>query len=233
MTDDQRAAKRAAAERALDLAASGMRLGLGTGSTADAMLDALAERLRDGRLRDIVGVPTSEATACRAASLGIPLATLDREPRLDLTLDGADEVDPRLDLVKGLGGALLREKIVAASSSRMVVMADDSKRVGRLGERAPIPVEIVAFGQALVARRVRELGGEPSLRLGAGGRPFVTDEGHAILDCRFGPFDAPALAAALSAVPGVVEHGLFVGLATHVALAGPGGVTLLERDPGA
>jgi ribose 5-phosphate isomerase A len=233
MTDDQGAYKRAAAERALDLVESGMRLGLGTGSTAEVMLEALAARLRDGRLREIVGVPTSEATACRAASLHIPLTTLDRQPRLDLTLDGTDEVDPRLDLIKGLGGALLREKIVAASSSRMVVMADDSKRVGRLGERAPVPVEIVAFGRALVARRVRDLGGEPSLRLAAGGRPFVTDEGHAILDCRFGPFEASALAAALAAIPGVVEHGLFVGLATHVALAGPGGVTLLERGHGA
>jgi ribose 5-phosphate isomerase A len=229
MSDEQRAWKRAAAERALDLVESGMRLGLGTGSTADEMLQALAERLRDGRLRDIAGVPTSEATARRATELGIPLTTLDRQPQLDLTLDGADEVDPQLDLIKGLGGALLREKIVASASRRMVVMADESKRVSRLGERAPLPVEIVAFGQALAERRVREWGGTPTLRRRADGTPFVTDEGHLLLDCRFGPFDTHALAAALSAVPGVVEHGLFLGLATQVVVAGPGGVALFER----
>ncbi len=230
MAEDQRAYKRAAAERALESVSSGMRLGLGTGSTADVMLHALGERLRDGRLRDVVGVPTSEATAKLARELLIPLATLDERPQLDLTLDGTDEVDARLDLIKGLGGALLREKIVASSSGALVIMADEGKRVSRLGERAPIPVEIVAFGRPLIERRVAELGGAPTLRRRADGAPFVTDEGHQIVDCRFGPFDTPTLAAALSAVPGVVAHGLFVGLATRVVLAGPSGVRVLERE---
>ncbi len=229
MSDELRAYKRAAAERALDEVASGMLLGLGTGSTAEAMLRALGERLRAGRLRDVRGVPTSEATARLARELQIPLTTLDEHPALDLALDGTDEVDPRLDLIKGLGGALLREKIVASASRGLIIMADEGKRVSRLGERAPIPVEIVAFGRALVERRVRELGGAPELRRAADGRPFVTDEGHHIVDCRFGLFDPPAVDAALAAIPGVVGHGLFLGLATRVVLAGPAGVSVLER----
>lgn len=230
MAEDLRAYKRAAAERALDAVSNGMLLGLGTGSTAEAMLHALGERLRDGRLRDVVGVPTSEATARLARELLIPLTTLEDRALLDLTLDGTDEVDARLDLVKGLGGALLREKIVASSSRKLVIIADEGKRVARLGARAPIPVEIVAFGRPLVERRVAELGGVPALRLRADGAPFITDEGHQILDCRFGPFESASLAASLAAIPGVVEHGLFLGLTTRVVLGGPSGVTVLDRE---
>ena len=225
MTTDEY--KRQAAERALDLVQSGMVLGLGSGSTATAMLYALAERLTDGRLRDIVGVPTSERTAALARSLGIPLTTLEQRPQLDLALDGADEVDPALTLIKGLGGALLREKIIAASARRFVVIADDSKRVSQLGTRAPLPVELVAFGLPLCQRRLTELGCRPSLRLAADGSVFRTDEGHVILDCQFERITQPyELAAAIAAIPGVAGHGLFVGMATVAILAGAQGVVV-------
>ncbi|MEN9938178.1 MAG: hypothetical protein RLZZ387_4757 [Chloroflexota bacterium] len=228
MTDAE-TLKRQAAERALAYVASGMRLGLGTGSTATAMLYALAERIADGRLSNIVGVPTSERTAELSRRLGIPLATLAEQPELDLAIDGADEVTPELHLIKGLGGAMLREKIVVASARRFVVVADTSKRVGRLCERAPVPVEVVAFGRPLCERRVAQLGGRPALRLRPDGQPFVTDEGNLILDCRFEPIGDPAaLSAALDAIPGVVGHGLFVGMASVAVLAGPDGVTVLE-----
>lgn len=222
--------KRRAAERALDeFARSGMALGLGTGSTADAMLYALAERLRDGRLSGIVGVPTSERTEALGRLLGIPLATLEERPELDLAIDGADEVSPALHLIKGLGGALLREKIVAASARAFVVVADESKRVDRLGVRTPLPVEVVAFARPLCERRLLALGCAPQLRNAADGTPYRTDEGNVIIDCRFGGIDDPAgLAAALAAIPGVVGHGLFVGMATAAVLAGPAGISVLR-----
>src|SRR5215218_6147731 len=159
--------KRQAAEHALQYVQSGMTLGLGTGSTATHMLHMLAEALRDGRLRDIVGVPTSDAIGALARQLGVPIATLDERPRLDLALDGADEIDPALNLIKGLGGALLREKIVAASAERFIVIADETKLVDQLGTRAPLPVEVVVFGRALVERRLAELGCTPVLRRSA------------------------------------------------------------------
>jgi ribose 5-phosphate isomerase A len=222
--------KQQAANHALQYIQSGMVIGLGTGSTASRLLAPLAERLRDGRLRDIVGVPTSERTAAIARELGIPLATLAEQPRLDLAIDGADEVDPSLNLIKGLGGALLREKIVAASAERFMVIADDSKLVGQLGTRAPLPVEIVAFGLPLAARRLAELGCTPVLRRSADGSPFRTDEGHAILDCTFsGIADAVALNAAINAIPGVVEHGLFIGMASVALIAGASGVATMIR----
>ncbi|HWQ15141.1 MAG TPA: ribose-5-phosphate isomerase RpiA [Roseiflexaceae bacterium] len=226
---DLEAYKRAAAGRAVDLVCSGMALGLGTGSTADLMLHALAERLANGQLRDIVGVPTSERTAALARRLGIPLTTLAERPELDMALDGADEVDPALNLIKGLGGALLREKIVAAAARQFVAMVDVSKLVGRLGERAPLPVEVVPFGQPVCARRLAALGAEPVLRVGADGAAFRTDEGNVILDCRFGPIaDPAALATAIDGIPGVVGHGLFVGMVAAVVLAGPQGVRVIE-----
>jgi ribose 5-phosphate isomerase A len=223
--------KRRAAERALDFVESGMALGLGSGSTATAMLHGLAARLADGRLRDVVGVPSSERTAALALQLGVPLTTLAERPELDLALDGADEIDPRLQLVKGLGGALLREKIVAASARRFVVMADSSKLVAHLGERSPVPVEVVAFGRPLCERMVAALGGTPALRVASDGTPFRTDEGHIILDCRFTAIPDPrALAMALEAIPGVVGHGLFVNMATAAVIAGPDGVRVLQQD---
>jgi ribose 5-phosphate isomerase A len=208
----------------------GMRLGLGTGSTAGMMLAALGARIADGRLRDIAGVPTSEATAEACRRLGIPLTTLEQTPELDVVIDGADEIDPGLDLIKGLGGAHLREKVVATAGRLMVVVADERKLVSRLGERAPLPVEVVEFALPVCARLLRERGWEPARRTGADGRPFVTDEGNAILDCRRADWSDPAaLAAGVRAVPGVVEHGFFLGIAGAAVVGTAVGVRVLER----
>ncbi len=226
--------KRQAAEHALQYVQSGMTLGLGTGSTATHMLHVLADALRDGRLRDIVGVPTSDAIGALARQLGVPITTLDKRPRLDLALDGADEIDPSLNLIKGLGGALLREKIVESSADRFIVLADQTKLVAQLGTRAPLPVEVVAFGLPLAMRRLAELGGVPTLRHSADGSAFRTDEGNVILDCRFsGIADSLALNAAINAIPGVVEHGLFVGMAALALVGGPAGVATMVRGDGA
>ncbi|WP_062117083.1 ribose-5-phosphate isomerase RpiA [Aureimonas sp. AU40] len=207
----------------------GMRLGIGTGSTAEAFIHALASRVSEG-LR-IVGVPTSERSAKLCAELGIPLATLEELPELDLTIDGADEVDPQLRLVKGGGGALLREKIVAAASARMLVIADGTKKVAHLGA-FPLPIEVNGFGFVATTLAIEKasgmlgLSGPIQLRM-AGEKPFITDGGHLIIDASFGLIPDPeALSAALHAIPGVVEHGLFLGLASSVLLAGPDG---LER----
>ena len=208
----------------------GMRLGLGTGSTAGMMLAALGLRIADGRLRDVAGVPTSEATAEACRRLGIPLTTLEQTPELDVVIDGADEIDPGLDLIKGLGGAHLREKVVATAGRLMVVVADERKLVSRLGERAPLPVEVVEFALPVCARLLRERGWEPARRIGADGRPFVTDEGNAILDCRRADWSDPAaLAAGVRAVPGVVEHGFFLGIAGAAVVGTADGVRVLER----
>jgi len=212
---------------------SGMRLGLGSGSTAARMLDALGERLATGALADVAGVPTSAATAARCGELGIPLLTFEEAGELDLVIDGADEIDPRLDLIKGLGGAHLREKVVAAAAREMVVVADETKIVGRLGERAPLPVEVITFALPVAERLLRGLGWDPELRVD-GGRPFVTDEGNRILHCRREEWaDAEALAADVSQVPGVVAHGFFLGFASAAVVATRGGVRLLERPASA
>ena len=208
---------------------SGMRLGLGSGSTAAKMLDALGERLASGALADVAGVPTSAATAARCAELGIPLLTLEQAVELDLVIDGADEIDPRLDLIKGLGGAHLREKVVAAAAREMVVVADETKIVGRLGERAPLPVEVITFALPVAERLLRGLGWEPELRVDDG-RPFVTDEGNRILHCRREEWvDTVALAADISQVPGVVAHGFFLGFASAAVVATREGVQELRR----
>lgn len=223
--------KRQAAEHALPYIHSGMALGLGTGSTATHMLHVLADALRDGRLRDIVGVPTSDAIGVLARQLGVPIATLEEHPQLDLALDGADEIDPALNLIKGLGGALLREKIVAASADRFIVLADSTKLVTQLGTHAPLPIEVVEFGQPLTTRRLIELGGVPTLRRSANGSTFRTDQGNVILDCRFpGIADSLALNAAINAIPGVAAHGLFIGLAALALVGGPAGVTTIVRQ---
>jgi ribose 5-phosphate isomerase A len=220
--------KRAAAERAAALVGDGMRVGLGTGSTAAHLVAVLGERVRQGLA--IVAVPTSEATRRQAEQEAIPLTTLDDIPELDITIDGADEIDGELRLIKGAGGALLREKIVAAASRRMIVIADGSKRVDRLG-RFPLPVEVVPFGLGATRRAVeaaferRGCPGESKIRSGADGTPFQTDGGHFILDARLGAIPDPeALASALAAIPGVVEHGLFLGLATGAILATEAGL---------
>ena len=216
-------AKRAAAEAAVAAEVrSGMALGLGTGSTASFVTIAVGRLLAAGELEGIVAVPTSEATAALARAHGVPLVTLAEQPQLAVCIDGADEISPELGLIKGLGGALLREKIVASAADRFVVVGDDSKRVARLGEKAPVPVEVIPFGAAVCARALAELGCDPVLREGV-----VTDEGNVILDCRFGPLDEPeALATAIRSIPGVVEHGLFLGMARVAYVAGAGGVEI-------
>lgn len=223
--------KRQAAARALELVKPGMRLGLGTGSTAKHFVDLLGERVAAGL--DVVCVATSEATQRQAEGLGIRMSTLEETPELDLTVDGADEVDPQLRLIKGGGAALLREKIVAAASARMVVIADESKLVDRLG-RFPLPIEVVPFGLEATTRAVRAAilasgaQGEVVLRRTSEGAPLLTDGGHYILDAHLAAIpDAERLAAALVAVPGVVEHGLFLELADTAILAGADGLKTL------
>ena len=219
---DSEKLKLRAAQCAVDLVRPGMKLGLGTGSTARLFVDLLGQRVRDGL--SIVGVPTSRATFEQAKELGVPLATLDEFPELDLTIDGADEVDAALRLIKGGGGALLREKIVAAASRRMIVIADGSKLVERLGA-FPLPVEVAPFGLGATQKQIERRSGELGLR-GAielrrkAGTPFVTDGGHNILDCAFGAIEDPeALASALEKIPGVMGHGLFLGLASAAIIA--------------
>lgn len=232
MAPRQNELKRRAAERAVELVESGMKLGLGTGSTARFVLEAIAHRRERGELDRIIGVPTSTDTRDYARELGIPLATLDDEPRLDLTLDGADEVDPALDLIKGLGGALLWEKIVAAATDRVVIVIDDSKLVDRLGTRAPLPVEVVPFGWRTLREPLIAMGIDPTLRKMDGGQPFITDGGHYILDCAFpdGIDDPEGVESRLRALPAVVETGLFVGMADTVVVAGAGGVEVRDRN---
>lgn len=223
--------KRAAAARAVALVEPGMRLGLGTGSTAAHFVDLLAERVAKGL--DVIGVPTSEATRAQAERLGVRLTTLEETPRLDLTIDGADEVDRELRLIKGGGGALLREKIVAAASERMIVIADRSKLVDCLG-RFPLPVEVVRFGLASTRMHIKDQAedagcfGEIRQRMNPDGSPFVTDNGNFILDCAFLEILEPEiLSEALGVIPGVVEHGLFLGLADMAFLAAAGGVEVI------
>jgi ribose 5-phosphate isomerase A len=226
--------KQQAALRALSLVKDGMRLGLGTGSTAAKFLDLVGQQVKDGL--KLVCVPTSEATRIGAERLGLTLSTLESTPFLDLTVDGADELDGDLRLIKGGGGALLREKIVATASEQMVVIADASKRVDTLG-RFPLPVEVVRFGltatRHMLAVLAAEAGceGDIALRMAKDGRPFVTDEGNLILDCAFGRIEDPeALDEALKLVPGVIENGLFLGIADTAIIAGPAGIVTLERD---
>lgn len=222
--DPKLAQKRAAAERALEWVESGMTVGLGTGSTAVWAIRGLGERLANGRLRDVVAIPTSDASAAEARRVGIPLVTFDERTTIDLTIDGADEVDPRLDLIKGYGGALLREKIVAQATRREVIVVDDSKPTDRLGTRCHVPVEVIRFACAVERAFLESLGATVVLRA-VGDGPYVTDEGNWILDARFGPIDDPAaLAARLEARAGIVEHGLFLGLTADVLVATDTGV---------
>ncbi len=227
------ALKRQAAARALEDVRSGMKLGLGTGSTAKHFVDLLGEKVRAGL--KVICVPTSEATRAQAEGCGVPLTTLDDIDHLDLTVDGADEINPALDLIKGGGGALLREKIVASASDRMIVIADDSKWVDRLG-RYPLPVEVISFGLAATQRAMRDafakagVSGQMGVRQSADGHVFVTDGGHWIVDVRLGEIeDPPRLAGFLSAIPGVVEHGLFIGLGSTAILAGAQGIRVIQR----
>jgi ribose 5-phosphate isomerase A len=225
--------KRQAAARALEQVRDGMKLGLGTGSTAKHFVELLGQRVRGGL--NVIGVPTSKATRADAQRCGIALTTLDEVDRLDLTVDGADEVDGALNLIKGGGGALLREKIVASASDRMIVIADESKWVATLG-RFPLPVEVIPFGLGATRRAIEKafaecgVSGQMAVRKGKDGHVFVTDGGHWIVDAQLGQIvDPPRLAKALSAIPGVVEHGLFIGLASSAVLAGGEGIRVVER----
>jgi len=230
----QDALKQAAAERALDFVEPGMRLGLGTGSTAERFVAGLGRKVAAGL--DVLCVATSEATQIHAERLGIRTSSLDETPFLDLTVDGADEIDGELRLIKGGGGALLREKIVATASGRMIVIADASKKVEALGA-FPLPLEVVSFGltatRNMITALAADLGceGDISVRMAANGRPFLTDSGNLILDCRFGRIDEPEeLDEALKLIPGVVENGLFIGIADLAIIAGADGVTLLGAE---
>nr|QIO99887.1 ribose-5-phosphate isomerase RpiA [Bradyrhizobium symbiodeficiens]QIP10503.1 ribose-5-phosphate isomerase RpiA [Bradyrhizobium symbiodeficiens] len=229
--------KRQAAARALEEVRDGMQLGLGTGSTAKHFVELLGERVAAGL--KVIGVPTSEATRLDAIRCGVPLTTLDEIDHLDITIDGADEIDPELNLIKGGGGALLREKIVAAASDRMIVIADDTKWVPTLG-KFPLPIEVIPFGLGATRRAIEKafaecgVSGQMAVRNAKGGdkdgHVFVTDGGHWIVDAKLGRIEDPArLAKALSVIPGVVEHGLFIGLASSAVLAGGEGIRVIER----
>jgi ribose 5-phosphate isomerase A len=231
---DQNAAKRAAAAKALEYVKDGMKLGLGSGTTAEMFVEMLAPRVRSGQ--KLLCVPTSERTATFARKLGITLSSLDDLGPLDITIDGADEADRNLDLIKGGGGMLLREKIVAACSKKMIVIADESKLVPRLG-KFPVPVEVIEFGHKSTATRLSRafaaLGYQnvPVRLRQKDGAPFKTDSGNLIYDCAMGAIqNAPKLATAILAVPGVVDHGLFIGIATTLLIAGPGEVEVIEKS---
>jgi ribose 5-phosphate isomerase A len=219
--------KEAAARASLKFIKDGQVVGLGTGSTAAYFIEALGEEVKNGlRIR---GIPSSDRSQEQAAGLGIPLTTLDECPVIDVTVDGADEVDSQLRLIKGGGGALLREKIVASATKQFVIVADATKRVSVLG-KFPLPVEVIKFAQGVVLRKIEALGAQVALRRGADGKPYLTDENNYILDCRFGQIpDADRLAQQLSDMPGVVEHGLFIGMASVVLIADGNEVVELRR----
>jgi ribose 5-phosphate isomerase A len=224
-------AKQRAAQAALKYVDSGMVVGLGTGSTADFFIIALAEALKAGRIKEIKAVPTSKQSERRAHELAIPLASLAQCPVCDVTVDGADEVAPHLELIKGLGGALLREKIVAQNSRKLVIIADEGKVVDRLGDKSPLPVEVAQFGYETQEAFLRSLGAEPKLRIGPGGMVFVTDNGNFIYDCHFaGGIKAPReVEASLKRRAGIVESGLFLGMASVAIIGADGGVREMAK----
>ncbi|MCL4294893.1 MAG: ribose 5-phosphate isomerase A [Anaerolineae bacterium] len=223
--------KKQAAEKAVEQVRSGMVLGLGTGSSAKYATMKIGELWQAGQLSDIVGIPTSEGTVTLAAKYGLPLTTLDEDPVVDLAIDGADEIDPNLNLIKGLGGALLREKMIESAAKKFIVVADGSKVVEKLGTRAPVPVEVVQFCWKTTAYWLESLGCHPLIR-GGDSQPYVTDNGNYILDCHFPKgIDNPAeLATTLKNRPGVVEHGLFLGMAMEAIVATETGLQMVHRS---
>ena len=219
--------KKMAGEEAAGYIEDGMVLGLGTGSTVYYTILRIGELVKDGY--DLVGIPTSKKTEEMARSLNIPIGSLDDYPNIDLTIDGADEVDPRLNLIKGMGGALVREKIVAASSRKEIIVVDESKIVRRLGTRSPLPVEVIPFGAGFVRERLKVLGGNPKIRENDG-KTFISDNGNIILDTVFDAIDRPEqLERDINSIPGVVENGLFLGLADMVIVGHEDGPEILER----
>lgn len=232
MTEGRDGLKRKAAEVALSSVHSGMVLGLGTGSTVRHLVTLLGEALSSGSLRDVVGVPTSIQTEDQARDLGIPLVDLADRDALDLTIDGADEVSPELDLIKGMGGALLREKMVAQASRRLLIIADDSKMVERLGTLSPLPVEVIDWGLDAQVRFLVAMGATVTLRTVPSGEPVRSDNGNLFLDCRFpdGIDDPAALEHTLAFRAGIVDTGLFLGMADEAVIAAAGGVQCVRRD---
>ncbi len=228
MTTDENLSKAAASESAAALVTDGMLVGLGTGTTAAFAVSALGRRVREG-LR-IVGIPTSEKTAAQARALGIPLTSLTATTQIDMTIDGADEVEEgSLNLIKGHGGALLREKIVASVTKRLVIVVDESKLVHRLAEKFPVPAEVIPFGWEATAIQLSKLGARPALRRNADGEPYLSDGGHYILDCAFEPtVSAEPLARGLDHIVGLVEHGLFIGFTSEVHVASQGKIRVLQ-----
>jgi ribose 5-phosphate isomerase A len=223
--------KQQAAEKAVEFVESGMVIGLGHGSTAIFAVRRIAELLQAGTLKEILGVPCSAQVEAEAQQLGIPLTTLEEHPVIDLTIDGADEVDPNLDLIKGAGGALLREKIVAQASLREIIVVDESKLSLALGTHRALPIEVTPFGWGAQAVYIETLGARVSVRQASTGTFFKTDQENLIIDCTFGPIEQPALlGATLSERAGIVEHGLFLGLATDIIVGGAEGVRHLRRD---
>ncbi len=220
--------KRAAGFKAAEMVEDGMVLGLGSGSTVFYALKRLGKRIREESL-DILGIPTSRGTEKAARDFGIPLTTLSEQGKIDLDIDGADEVDENLDLIKGGGGAHVREKIVATASARLVVIVDETKLVKRLGERWPVPVEVVPFASTPVSRRVEDMGARTELRTGDGNRKFETDNGNLILDCHFGIIDQPSrLERKLKLIPGVVDSGIFTGMTDRVVVGEGQGTRIIE-----
>jgi len=223
--------KQCAAQAAMKYVTSQMAVGLGTGTTADFFLISLAQAIKAGELKEIKGVPTSRQSERRAIELGIPLFSLAQCPVCDITVDGADEVAPNLDLIKGLGGALLREKIVAQNSKKLVIIADEGKVVSQLGSKSPLPVEVAQFGYETQEGFLRSLGAQPKLRVGPGGMVFVTDNGNCIYDCHFagGIKNAGEIEAALNRRAGIVESGLFLGMASIALIGSDEGVREMRR----
>lgn len=231
MADDILALKQKAADCAVELVQSGMIVGLGSGSTATLAVRRIGERLRSGQLRDILGIPCSLQTEQEALRVGIPLTTLEEHPQIDLTIDGADEVDPAFNLIKGGGGALLREKIVAQATRREIIIIDESKLSPVLGSHWPVPVEVAPFGWGSQSAFLQSLGAKIVLRRNPDGSPYKTDQSNLILDCSFGPIaGAAALASQMKARTGIIEHGLFIGLVSEVIVAGQDGCRRLVQS---
>jgi len=231
MADDRDALKKIAGEKAVEYVESGMVVGLGYGSTAIHALRLIGELIRRGELNGIQAIPTADLIAEEARRVGIPLTSLEEHPRIDVTIDGADEVDPNLNLIKGGGGALLREKIVAQATLFEIIVVDEQKLSPALGTNFDLPIEIIPFGMRPVEEYLRSLGAEPTLRVQRDGEPFITDNGNHIIDCRFGIIDDPyALSAQLKSRAGIVEHGLFLDLASEVIIAAGDGIRSLKRD---
>ena len=231
MADDRDALKKIAGEKAVEYVESGMVVGLGYGSTAIHALRLIGELIRRGELDGIQAIPTADLIAEEARRVGIPLTSLEEHPRIDVTIDGADEVDPNLNLIKGGGGALLREKIVAQATLVEIIVVDEQKLSPALGTNFDLPIEIIPFGRRPLEEYLRSLGAEPKVRTKTDGKPFVTDNGNYILDCHFGTIDDPyALSAELKNKAGIVEHGLFLDLASEVIIAAGDGIRSLRRD---